>query len=341
MPGPPALGRRPGIAVFALVAPRGPLHSGIVGFQSGTALFAALWGFAFAQAGQTPSASSSGYVGGDACRTCHPDVWLNFYKNPHYKGVASGKPPPERTGCEGCHGPGKAHAETRGGKATIRAFSAMSARQILENCLNCHAKELSRVNIRRSPHTLAEVACTSCHSIHKSPVPKSLLARRQAEVCYSCHANVRAQFSMPFKHRVNEGLMNCSDCHNPHGAPAPTWRMAGRPHMAELATANEQACLKCHSAKHGPFAFEHPAVWVDGCETCHSPHGSANARLLRRPGIFTLCLECHNGAGSFGRQGDGISIQSVGHNMAEPRFQSCTTCHVRIRGSSADPLFLR
>ena len=48
-----------------------------------------------------------------------PDVWLNFYKNPHYKSIASGKEPPERTGCEGCHGPGQAHVEARGGKATI------------------------------------------------------------------------------------------------------------------------------------------------------------------------------------------------------------------------------
>ncbi len=167
----------------------------------------------------------------------------------------------------------------------------MSARQTLENCLSCHAKDLSRANIRRSPHTLADVACTSCHSIHKSPLPESLLARRQTEACYSCHANVRAQFSMPFKHRVNEGFMNCSDCHNPHGSPAPTWCMAGRPRMAELAMANEQACLRCHSDKRGPFAFEHPAVRVDGCETCHSPHGSANARLLRRPVVFTVCLE--------------------------------------------------
>jgi hypothetical protein len=57
--------------------------------------------------------------------------------------------------------------------------------------------------------------------------------------------------------------------------------------------------------------------------------------------VFTLCLECHNGAGSFGRQGDGIKTQSASHNMAEARFQNCTTCHARIHGSNADPLFLR
>ncbi len=309
--------------------------------QTGTVILAALGGFASVRAEPPPQFPSLAYVGSNACKICHPDVWLNFYKNPHYKSVVTGKEPPERTGCEGCHGPGKAHVEARGGKQTIRAFSVMAPAQVLNNCLTCHGKDISRANIRRSSHTLAEVACTSCHSIHKSPVSKFLLVRRQADLCYTCHASVSAQFSMPFKHRVNEGFMQCSDCHNPHGSPAPTWRMAGRPRMVELAMTNEEACLKCHSDKRGPFSFEHPAVRVDGCETCHNPHGSPNARLLRRPVVFTLCLECHNGAGTFGRQGDGITTQSPSHNMAEARFQNCTTCHTRIHGSNTDPLFLR
>jgi len=56
---------------------------------------------------------------------------------------------------------------------------------------------------------------------------------------------------------------------------------------------------------------------------------------------FTLCLECHNGAGTFGRQADGILTQSPSHNMADPKYQNCTTCHVRIHGSNADARFLR
>ena len=89
--------------------------------------------------------------------------------------------------------------------------------------------------------------------------PKFLLATQQTDLCYGCHANVRAQFSMPFKHRVNEGFMACTDCHNPHGAFAPTWRMASRPRMVDQALANEEPCLKCHSEKRGPFVFEHAA----------------------------------------------------------------------------------
>jgi DmsE family decaheme c-type cytochrome len=285
--------------------------------------------------------SNPAYVGSTVCRTCHPDVFAGFYKNPHYKSIASGKEPVERTGCESCHGPGKAHVDARGGKATIVAFSQIPSKDILDNCLRCHTETLSRANIRRSSHTLNEVVCTGCHSIHKSPAPKFLLAKKQTDLCYGCHAEVRAQFSMPFKHRVNEGFMSCTDCHNPHGAFAPTWRMASRPRLTDQSLSNEEPCLKCHSEKRGPFLYEHEPVRVDGCETCHLPHGSTNSRLLRRPVVFTMCLECHNGAAPFGRQNAGVHAITPSHNMADPRYQNCTTCHVRVHGSNSDSFFLR
>jgi DmsE family decaheme c-type cytochrome len=288
-----------------------------------------------------PSPPKSSYVGSNVCKGCHADIWLNFYKNPHFKSLASGTEPPERTGCEGCHGPGRAHVEAGGGKTTIpRAFSLLTPKQTIEACLTCHARDFGKVNIQHSQHTLNGVACTSCHSIHHSPTPKYLLAKTQHEMCYGCHAAVRAQFQMPSKHRVNEGFMECSDCHNPHGTFAPTWRMGDRPRMVEQVLNNEEACLKCHVDKRGPFVYEHAPVRVDGCETCHYPHGANNTRLLRRPVVFTLCLECHNGSG-FGTRNSGVDIQSSSHNLLDPRYQRCTTCHVRIHGSNSDVYFLR
>src|SRR6266545_266561 len=90
---------------------------------------------------QTPV---TGYIGSEACKTCHADIWFNFYKNPHYKSIAAGNLPAGRTGCEGCHGPAQAHVEARGGKTTIpRAFSLMPAAKILDACLTCHSKDFS------------------------------------------------------------------------------------------------------------------------------------------------------------------------------------------------------
>ena len=283
--------------------------------------------------------ASNHYVGSNTCKKCHPDIWSGFYKNPHAKTLTHAED--AAAGCETCHGPGGNHVAAGGGKATIIAFSQLEPAKVLDQCLACHAETLSRANIRRSPHTAAGMACNSCHSIHKSPTPKALLAKKQTDLCYGCHTQVRAQFSMPVKHRVNEGFMNCSDCHNPHGSFAPVNRPGGHPRMAQQSMPDEEACLKCHTDKRGPFVFEHAGVRLEGCASCHFPHGSTNARLLRRPVVFTLCLECHNGNGNFGRTGTGVPTQNGSHNMANPRFQNCTTCHAAIHGSNADARFLR
>ena len=288
-----------------------------------------------------PEASKSGYVGNEPCRTCHPNVWLNFYKNPHYRSVAAGNRPPEQSGCESCHGPGAAHVQARGGKARLLHSPNWGLSRFWTPVSAVTAEDFNRAEIRRSSHTQTDVVCTACHSIHRSTTQKSLLAKQQAELCYNCHAPIRAQFNMPFKHRVNEGVIQCSDCHNPHGAPAPNWRMGARPRMMQQAQGNEEPCLKCHIDLRGPFLYEHAAVRVDGCESCHNPHGSTNAKLLKRPVVIRFCLECHNGAGNFGRTGEGVPLQSASHNMADPKFRNCTACHVRIHGSNADSRFLR
>src|SRR3989442_12867354 len=98
-----------------------------------------------------PKLRPEGYVGSATCKTCHADVWFSFYKNAHFKSIASGKETPEHTGCEGCHGPGKAHVAAGGGKTTIpRAFSLMKPQEVIDTCLGCHSRDLARATIRRS-----------------------------------------------------------------------------------------------------------------------------------------------------------------------------------------------
>ncbi len=289
-----------------------------------------------------PAASvANDYIGSQMCGTCHQELWKAFYRDPHYKSVVSGKEKPENNGCESCHGPGGDHFDAGGSKETIRAFSEIGPAKVLDACLRCHSQTISRSNIRRSSHTLDDVVCTNCHSIHKPQTATKMLAKQQTDLCYSCHTTVRAQFSMPFKHRVNEGTVQCTDCHNPHGASAPTWRAGQRPHMVDQAQANEEPCLKCHIDKRGPFVYEHASVRIDGCESCHASHGSMNPKMLRRPTVFTTCLECHNGQPNFGIFNSGVFLQSASHNMNDPRYQNCTTCHVRIHGSNTDATFLR
>ena len=255
-----------------------------------------------------PGALAADYVGSNVCKTCHPDVWATFYRNPHFKSLASGKESPENTGCESCHGPGKAHVEARGGKATIVAFSELGPEKTLDACLRCHGQTLvarEHPPQRRTPRRTLS-APTAIRSTNRR-CPNFCSPSSRPSCATAATPTVRAQFSMPFKHRVNEGIGAV------HGLPQsarrfdPTWRMASRPHMVDQQEGNEEACLNCHIDKRGPFVFEHGSVEVEGCETCHQPHGSTNARLLKRPTVFTLCLECHNGQGNFGSFGPAFS----------------------------------
>ena len=301
---------------------------------------------AFTAASVNPIGVKGEFTGDVGCRNCHKHdkIWDSFYKNPHFKSVASGKEPPERTGCEGCHGPGKAHVDAGGDINTVvHAFSVMKPQEIISLCLNCHAKEFNRANIRRSEHTEHDIACTACHSIHGAATTEHLLSKSQPDLCYGCHVDVRSQFNLPSKHRVNEGFMACSDCHNPHGDFTPTFGMGQTSKMLKQSHGNEQPCLKCHVDKRGPFVFEHQTGEVDGCISCHRPHGSTNTKLITRPTVAALCLECHTGSGDFGvRSNRGVTYPDhATHSLVDPRYQRCTACHVAIHGSNIHYRFLR
>jgi DmsE family decaheme c-type cytochrome len=103
----------------------------------------------------------------------------------------------------------------------------------------------------------------------------------------------------------------------------------------------DSACVKCHSDKQGPFIYEHAPVKTEGCQACHTPHGSTNPKLLTRNTVKFLCLECHsNTPGTPAEQGIGPGTPSF-HNLSLPRFQNCTTCHAMIHGSNASPVYFR
>ena len=109
-------------------------------------------------------------------------------------------------------------------------------------------------------------------------------ARAIETACYRCHLEVRGQFNLPSHHPVPEGNLSCVQCHSPHKGPA--FAAGGTRLLAQ----NEN-CLQCHEAQQGPFVFEHDAL-REGCTTCHSPHGSINAKLLTERNS-NLCLKCH------------------------------------------------
>jgi DmsE family decaheme c-type cytochrome len=273
-------------------------------------------------AAQSPPA---GYVGSDTCQTCHDDFARAFQKNPHHFIETRGKNGWKGMACESCHGPGAKHAETTSASDIVNPAKggAAKADQI---CLKCHLNQPTQVGRIHSSHAKDQVACTSCHAIHKGP--QSLRPTRLASIneqCATCHRSIWAQFQKPYKHRLVEGAMSCTDCHNPHGT------LLGA--SLRLVAGDERGCFRCHGDKRGPFTFEHPPMKTDGCIACHEPHGSANPRMLTRHEVRLVCLECHSNIGVRNTIG---GVPPSFHNLNSARYQNCTICHVKIHGSYVD-----
>ncbi|HKZ52382.1 MAG TPA: DmsE family decaheme c-type cytochrome [Candidatus Acidoferrales bacterium] len=282
-----------------------------------------------------PPAQAGEYAGGDQCLACH-DIEEAFKKNPHYKSWADESLPWSERGCETCHGPGQAHIDGGGDTTQIFRFTQASAAEISDQCLDCHLKQTEAMsNFLRNEHGLNSVACTECHSVHKSHTAQFLLKARQPALCYDCHNEVRGQFNRPFHHKVNEGLIKCTDCHDQHGGYTSfTSGLVANIRQMRGSTGNWEACFECHADKQGPFVFEHQPVRIDGCGSCHFPHGSSNPRLLIRSEVRALCLECHTAVG-----GDPGPEAPSFHDQRRPWYQNCTTCHLDIHGSNQSPVF--
>jgi len=273
------------------------------------------------------ASAPSEYVGAEVCKTCHDDIYNAWEKSPHWKTTLDTKGGPSHQGCESCHGPGSAHVAGGGDVTKIFVFKDHSTKDIDARCLTCHAGGTEHMNANNSVHSKNDVSCVSCHSPHHAETKEFLLVKAQPQLCYSCHLAKRAEFDMPFHHRVNEGLIQCTDCHNPHGTV--------RPHQVRTSSTQDAVCFTCHTDKQGPFVFEHQPVKVDGCQSCHLVHGGPNPHMLKLSNINLLCLQCHTTSSFSGAPG-----APSFHNQAS-LFQSCVLCHSAIHGSNFDPTFFK
>lgn len=294
-----------------------------------------------------PDANQDDFVGSESCKTCHEDQFTSVSKTKHGKLAELDGWKGKVQSCESCHGAGKAHTEEPL-TTNIVSFKNKNAKEISETCLTCHAGKESHNNFRRGEHWRNDVGCTDCHTAHgpeeasfragsttligessrQNLTTTAMLKVSEPQLCINCHTETKSQFSKPFHHKVLEGAMKCSDCHNAHGG--------FESKQTKLSVGLDASCVKCHTNKQGPFVFEHAPLKVEGCAACHTPHGSNNPKMLTRSSVRQLCLECHS---SITEQlaPDTPSF----HNQATVRYRDCTVCHGAIHGSNTSSVFFR
>jgi DmsE family decaheme c-type cytochrome len=261
------------------------------------------------------------------CYDCH-DQAKAFTTNPHARNELKDGNVPNHV-CESCHDGGTAHMEAGGDKALITVPRGLDGAK--NTCAACHDK----AGVQRSPRmgvhaNSAAVNCLTCHSIHNPADRMTLVSKPETELCASCHQEKASQMrNMPYTHRFGRGGLTCSTCHDPHARP-------GEQNLRRTRQ-GEPPCASCHTDKRGPFVFQHGGNEVGKCWSCHEVHGSTKPMMLRRPTVAQLCIECHSpiNAKDFGSQPPSF------HNLTDPRYQNCTTCHVAIHGSNRSPALLK
>ena len=251
------------------------------------------------------------------CAECHEDVCADFklvrhgeIKEKRWTDIAH----QAETICANCHGDPTKHLEAGGGPDTIFTFKETSLAQAkAQKCLNCHSG--TRARFLASPHGKASMDCTYCHD---ELMKRSIVRKSPIEICSSCHEDVTAKFQLNERHRLQEGILGCTSCHDQH-APSARERLGGFKH---------ESCLKCHTDKGGPYLYEHGASRIEGCTGCHEVHGTPNRHMLTHQSTSDLCFSCHVGAPSF-------------HSRFDSRTTNCTVCHSTIHGSNLSKIFLK
>ena len=242
----------------------------------------------------------------ETCADCHEDLAKAFMLKPH--AVSNS--------CTDCHGDAEKHLE-EGGGPTIFAFKPTDIPKEKSNkCLSCHKRSNSRY--LASPHGKASMDCTTCHVMHSEKTKPSLLKTSATKNCAMCHEDVFSLFQLNERHRLQEGILSCTTCHNPH-EPAIKERLGGFKH---------ESCLKCHTDKGGPYLYEHLSSRIEGCTACHEVHGTPNRHMLTHQSTSDLCFSCHAGAPSW-------------HSRFDSTTTNCTVCHSTIHGSNLSKIFLK
>jgi len=210
------------------------------------------------------SGAASAYANG-VCFKCHNQA--DYENKVTHKPVAEGR-------CSSCHNP------------HVARYKGLLNEESSKLCFSCH-KKLEEVFGKASGiihKPVKDGNCLACHDPHAAANKGLLKEKQRGEICYTCHKGLPNKFE--YTH-APYAKGDCAACHKPHRADF----------VELLVDKPEKICNKCHNqnlaAKHKGYSGK-----LGACLTCHNPHGSSRAALIRevRHEPFTKgCKSCHSG----------------------------------------------
>jgi len=255
-------------------------------------------------------------AGSDLCAGCHKAV-VDAVARVKFKHR------PVSDGCLGCHDP---HGSDRAPRLLKSAVPSL--------CVHCHKPDSPSFTRQHAGYPVARADCTSCHDAHGSDTAGILFNTVHAPVagrrCGQCHNPATA--AEPFAARrpgfelcrgchgamVNEALARarvhwpladqtgCLNCHEAHASrqkkllDVPEAALCGRCHrdtverQARLAAREQEERAATSKSRSEKGALTHQPVQEGSCSTCHQPHASDSAFLMRQASIVEGCGSCHD-----------------------------------------------
>jgi predicted CXXCH cytochrome family protein len=238
-------------------------------------------------------------AGADLCYTCH--------ERKNTMPVVHG--PVQWGQCSFCHDPHQSPNPFRLKQAPVSKL-----------CFTCHKNDKT---VEKEVHgPVGQGECTACHDPHQG-TRRFRLAKEGPELCYTCHAEKRAEFG-PKRFGHVPARLDCSNCHDPHNSP--NGYRVQRP-VPDL-------CFGCHPDKKRQVATartDHEAVKIQRkCLNCHDPHFTDYPRQLQDTPM-RLCFRCHDREQ---KATDGKMLTNMKALLEEfrdwhgpIRQQDCAACH--------------
>ncbi len=183
--------------------------------------------------------------------------------------------------CLICHQIDSTNESHRGRKGAHPSVRPFTMEKITELCLSCH-EGLKKAFAQKSSWTIhsaiEERSCIACHSPHGSE--HRYLVRKDSikNLCLSCHDILKGERSS--LHSPVSEERGCLNCHTVHYSQ----------HKNLLKEQEKDLCLTCHAQPIkgvSPIglalkkSYLHGPILKGRCTSCHVPHKSTFAHLLK------------------------------------------------------------